>query len=104
MAIPIRYRPTAGGSRTQLDISAATLIDAGQMHVYRVFIVASPTANGGIYDSATVAGAAQANEILPIPAGTVGILWLDCEVFNGLVINPGTGGVVSVSYDPPRSF
>lgn len=104
MPLPIAYRPTSGGSRTSLDISTTTQVTTGQSHVCRVFIVTSPTAAGGIYDSATVAGVATANEIQAIPAGATLPLVLDCEVFNGLVIDPGTGGVVSVSYDPPRSF
>ncbi len=84
-----------------LNITAATLIYAGQGMAFNLSILVTPTAAGGVYDSATVAGAAQSNMIAPIAAGEVGIIHLDgIWVFNGLVVNPGTGGAVSVWYSP----
>lgn len=93
----IQYLAGEQGTHSTLNITAPTLIYARQGKVFNCSILVSPTAAGGIYDSATVAGAAQTNQVAPIPAGTVGIIpnagaW----VFNGLVINPGTGGAVSV--------
>ena len=98
------FRPTAGGSRTMLDITTSTLVLAGQGHVYRVFIAVANTAAGAIYDSATVAGISAANMIQEIPVGQTLPIVLDAEVFNGLVINPGTGGTVTVTYDPSYSL
>ena len=103
MATPI-YRQGPQGSRSLLNITAATLVSLGQGMAFNVSILVSPTAAGGIYDSATVAGAAQSNMIAPIAVGEVGIIHLDgIWFFNGLVINPGTGGAVSVWYSPSNT-
>ena len=100
MATPI-YRQGPQGSRSLLNITAATLITASQGMAFNISILVTPTAAGGIYDSATIAGAAQSNMIAPIAVGEIGIIHLDgIWFYNGLVINPGTGGAVSVWYSP----
>jgi hypothetical protein len=83
-----------------LDIAATTQVVTGQGHVYRVFIAVANTAAGGIYDSATTGGISTSNLIQAIPVGQALPIELDAEVFTGLVIDPGTGGTVSVTYDP----
>jgi hypothetical protein len=96
MATPI-YRQGEQGSRSTLNITAPTVIYAQQGQVFKVSILVSPTAAGGIYDAAATSGNTQANEVAPIPAGTVGLISMDgAWVFNGLLIDPGTGGAVSV--------
>lgn len=103
MATPI-YRQGPQGARSLLNITAPTLVSLGQGMAFNVSILVSPTAAGGIYDSATVAGADQSNMIAPIAAGEVGIIHLDgVWVFDGLVVNPGTDGAVSIFYSPSNT-
>ena len=98
MAIP-QYMAGEQGVHTSLNITAPTVIYARQGKVFNVSILTTPTAAGGVYDAATTAGNVQANMLAPIPVGVVGILPLaGTWVFNGLLVDPGTGGAVSVNW------
>ena len=99
----ISYQPGPGGSRTLLNISAPTQVKSGQGYVYRVRMIVEPTANGAVYDMATGGTPSVANQIAVIPyqpgnqeAYTVEI---HAPFFEGLYIDPGTSGTVTVSYD-----
>lgn len=108
-----KYRPGPGGSRVAFNITAPTLIKAVSAStdgfggwggtVFRLYINTNPTggSSAGVYDSATVAGIGAANLIASIPASgsTPKILEVIAPYYAGLVIDPGTGGVVSVSYE-----
>lgn len=94
------YAPGPGGSRTSLNITAPTQIKAAQGYVYRVFVLAAPSAAGGIYDTVNATTpAAAANQIENIPTSSTSPIVLVCPFENGLYVDPGTGGVVAVSYD-----
>ena len=94
------YTYGPGGARAALNVTTTTLIKSGPGTLFRVVVVTPPTVVGGIYDSATTGGISATNQIAPIAtaltADTVLELLWPCE--NGIVVNPGTGGVVSVSY------
>ena len=97
------YRAGPGGSHSQLNITATTLITATQGWVFRVAVITAPTAAGGVYDSATTAGAATTNQMAAIPIAVSNESIIDlggAPFFDGLVINPGTGGVVAVYFTP----
>ncbi len=95
----IKYRPGPGGARTLLDVTTGTQISTGQGTVYNVFVNTAPTATGGVYDAASSADATAANLICIIPEA-VGILPLGGTQFiNGLYVDPGTGGALSIGYD-----
>lgn len=92
--------PGPGGSRSVLNITTTTVVKATPGVLYRVVVVTPPTAAGGIYDSATTTGLGASNLIDSIGTGLAASYVFDlvwpCEV--GITINPGTGGVISVSY------
>lgn len=92
--------PRAGGNANHLNITATTVIKATPGTVYRVIVNTAPTGAGGVYDVATTGGAAAANLICEIPTGlTAPVIYdLTFPCTTGIVVNPGTGGVVSVSY------
>ena len=96
----VQYREGPAGSHSQLNITAATLVTASQGWVFGVEVITAPTAAGGVYDSATVAGAAIANQMAQITTTDVHVNLEGKPFFNGLVINPGTGGVVAVYFQP----
>jgi len=94
--------PRYGGSASKLDVTAATVVKATPGTVYRVVVNAVATAGTfGIYDTTTTGGAAAASAIYTAASNwpAVGtVLELEWPCANGIVVNPGTGGNVSVSY------
>ena len=95
----IRYHKGPGGSRTALNITAPTQVATVQGSAYQCFVNSAPTAAGGIYDAASSADAVAANLICAIPT-TGGVIPLAAtQFFNGLYVDPGTGGVVAIGYD-----
>ncbi len=93
-----QYRPSPGGAKVAFNITAATQIKTGAGVVYRVYVNTAGTAAGGVYDMATGGTAGADNLIANIPI-TAGIVEIIAPYYSGLYINPGTGGVVSVSYE-----
>jgi hypothetical protein len=94
---------TGSGSLNKLNVTAATVIKPSAGRACKVTVVAVATAGTfGVYDVATTGAAATANAIVQYTTGypAVGsILALDFPCLTGIVVNPGTGGQVSVSYD-----
>lgn len=94
--------PREGGSQSKLDITAATVVKASPGTLYRVSVITAATAGTmGAYDAATTGGASASSAIFSASsnwpaAGTVIELQWPCQA--GIVVNPGTGGVVSVSF------
>ncbi len=93
---PIGY-PPFGGSASSLDITAVKVVKASQGVCYNVSVTVAGTTTGSVNDTATTGGVAAANEIFSIP-NTVGNYQIAFPFFTGLVITPGTGQTVSVSY------
>ncbi|WP_455387439.1 hypothetical protein [Petrachloros mirabilis] len=95
--------PGPGGSKKVLNISVPTQIKTGSGYVYRVFFIVEPTANGAIYDLAQGGTPSLANTMAIlnyIPGQQVSDTAVIYAPFvDGLYINPGTGGVVAVTYD-----
>lgn len=92
--------PLPGGARSANNITSKTLIKAGRGVLHKVTIITAPSAAGGMYDSATTGGTSASNQIDNIGTGlqNTTVFNLDWPCQNGIVIDPGTGGVVSVSY------
>lgn len=83
------------GSKVQTDITTPTLVYTGQGWVARVSIVVAGTTEGAIYDAA--ADTATTNKIASLP-NTVGITDIKLPVNNGIVVAPGTGQTIVISY------
>lgn len=103
-----KYRPGPGGSRVAFDITAPTVVKAVSAAtdgfggwggtVFRVYVNTAPSAAGSVHDAATTGAAAATNLIANIPP-TAGVVEIIAPYYEGLCIDPGTGGVVSVSYE-----
>lgn len=89
--------PRAGGNQSARDISAATVIKAAPGTVFRVSVTTAGTAAGAIYDAAATNGNTAANLVATIP-DAVGVTLLEWPCTNGILIVPGTGQVLSVSF------
>lgn len=91
------------GSSNKLNVTAITAVKASAGRVCKVTVVAAATAgNFAVYDVATTGAAATANAILKYTASwpAVGtVIPLDFPCLAGIVVDPGTGGQVAVSFD-----
>lgn len=89
---------TAQSQKTFLNITTTTLVKATAGRIARVnFLVAGGDATGAIYDCATTSGIATSNQVAVIP-GAVGSYEFDFPCANGIVVVPGTGNTVTISY------
>jgi len=87
----------AQGNATSQTVTGSTLVIDKAGYLVNVCVVVAGSAVGSIHNSSTVAGAAAANELFSVP-NTVGMYPLG-QVFNsGLVISPGTGQSINVTY------
>jgi len=86
---------SVNGSRISANLTSATLLKIGSGRVAMVSIVVGGSSSGIIYDTNNVA--LTANPIFTIP-DTPGIIFVNLPVVNGIVVAPGAGQTVSVSY------
>lgn len=83
------------GNKVQTGISAATVVSSQQGRLARISITTAGSTAGVAYD-ATVTGVTT-SPIAAIP-NTIGVIDVNLPVDNGIVIAPGTGQVVAVSF------
>lgn len=83
------------GWRVSNDISAATLVQSGQGRIVRVSVTTAGTTLGSVYDGGT--SAATTLKVYSIP-NTLGVYEVSIPVNYGIVVTPGSGQVVTVSY------
>ena len=83
------------GAKVSVQISTATLLSVGQGRLVRVIVTTAGSAAGSIYDASV--STATTPKIFVI-ANTLGVTEVSIPVNNGIVIAPGTGQVVTVSY------
>ena len=89
---------TATGRTRVLNISAATVIKATPGRIVKVQVLVAGTTVGTINDLAVLTGAALANQVGVIP-NTVGPFDISMPCSTGILIVPGTGQTVAVSYN-----
>jgi len=83
------------GSLSSSAITAATLLQTGPGRVCTVIVTVAGSAAGSIYDANSAT--ATTKKVYSIP-NTVGIYVVNFPVNYGIVVAPGTGQTVSVSY------
>jgi hypothetical protein len=92
---------TGNGSSSHLNVTAATVIKTGPGRVCKLVFNNASTTAPAVYDFAAATGFAAANLVwqgaTATAAQTVVPLDFPCSV--GIVVVPGTGGIVSVSFD-----
>lgn len=92
------YFPRPGGTSNRLNITVATLVKATPGTIYNVSVTTAGTTTGAVNDAALVANAAASNLVATIP-NTVGNYSMVFPCKTGIVITPGTGQVLSVSFN-----
>ena len=85
------------GQRSVQGLTSATQIKIGAGRLCTINVLVAGSANGSTYDSSSTGAAAAANQLTTIPQ-TVGPITPNMPFTNGLVVTPGTGQTISVSY------
>lgn len=83
------------GAQLTGSISAATLVKSGGGRIARISVTVAGSSEGSIYDAANAN--ATSVKIASIP-NTVGVTEINLPVNSGIVVAPGTGQTVVVSY------
>lgn len=83
------------GAKNYPEIAAATLVKSGPGRVANVVVLTAGSGVGAIYDAQTAAS--TTNQIFVIPM-SVGVTVLNMPVTYGIVVAPGTGQEVTISY------
>jgi hypothetical protein len=87
------------GTQTSATVTASTLVISGSGYLVNYAVVVAGSATGTINNASTTALAAAGNVLCATPA-TVGV-YQTGQFFNaGLVIVPGTGQSINVTYSP----
>jgi len=94
---PFLTQNLATGTQNTLNITSGTLVKASGGFVATVSVLVAGSATGAVYDVATVGGAAAANEIAVIP-NTVGTYAINFKTTKGIVVVPGTGQTLAISW------
>jgi hypothetical protein len=90
----------AQGAKPSLSITTQMVVKAARGTLLGIVVLVPGTAPGGAYDSATAAGAVAGQQITPIPnaEGAVSLPAAGFPFLNGLVVTPGAGQTISVSF------
>jgi len=83
------------GAQNSGSLTSATLVKLGQGRVAVVSVTTAGSAVGHIYDTNSAASTSAPVYVIP---NTVGAVFVNMPVGIGLVVAPGTGQAVTVSY------
>jgi len=85
------------GVQSALGVTADALVKVGFGRVFAVTVVVAGSGVGGVYDADSVAHAAAGNQIYITPQA-VGTVILSWPCGSGIVVKPGSGQTIAVSY------
>ena len=85
------------GTTTSESFSAGTLVVSGPGRLVSFSVSSAGTGVGGIYDASATGAISPSNNLAATPT-TAGVYQVGMHFSNGLVIAPGTGQYVSVTY------
>lgn len=94
--IAVVQTPPTGGTKSSLYITGTTVVKSTPGMVAKAIVLVAG-APGTINDCSTTAAVATANEIAVLPAA-VGPIELEFPCLVGIVVVPGAGQVISLSY------
>lgn len=88
---------TGLGISSSLNVTATTVIKAAPGRVAKVSVTVAGSAPGNLYDKVNATGLSAATLVYVIP-NTVGIYTIDWPCAAGIVVAPGAGQTVAISY------
>lgn len=83
------------GNASATEIAAAAVVKIGEGRIARVSVIVGGSAVGYIHDA--ILSTASGPRVYTIP-NTVGVYEVNMPVSSGIVVAPGTGQTVSISY------
>lgn len=94
----VNVAASVGAAASQsYNITAAKAVKASAGRLFKISVLVAGSAAGAAHDCAATGDAATANQIAVIP-NTVGIYTVDWPCATGIVIAPGSGQTIAVSY------
>ena len=90
--------PQVGSIKSQPNITVPTLLKAGPGTLFSIITTTAGSVAGAVYDSNSIAGAAAANEVSPIPTSGGPIFLFEWPCQYGIVVVPGAGQVLSAKW------
>ena len=87
------------GTQTSVTITSTTVIYANAGYLVNFSVVVAGSSAGTIYNASTAANAAAVNALCVVP-NSVGITKIGQVFSTGLVVTPGTGQSINVTYSP----
>lgn len=88
---------TGKGLKSVKNLTAAAVVQGGVGRIAKVSVIVAGSAAGTVNDVLTTGAAGVANQVAVIP-NTVGVYDIDWPMSLGIVVVPGTGQTVAVSY------
>jgi len=85
------------GIRSFAQFSIPTVVKAEPATIWRVTVTAAGSAPGAVYNADALDGAAAENQVAVIP-NAIGDYLIGWPCSLGIVVDPGEGQLVSVSY------
>jgi len=85
------------GTNTSASLSAATVVAVGAGRLVNVSIVDGGSTEGYIYNASSTSGLANSQK-LAVMGTTDGVVTLNLVFTSGLVVVPGTGQLVNVTF------
>lgn len=90
-----------GGRLTSATVTTSTLIFTGAGRLVNYSITVKGTGAGTIYNASTTGTTAAGNALVVTTATQeVGVYQVGVHFTNGLVVSPGTGQSINVTYSP----
>jgi hypothetical protein len=92
-----QLRTCNGSVSSALNITAATVVKATPGRAVMVSVIVAGSGAGAVYDHATTSGVGAASEIFIVP-DTAGAYLIDWPCAVGIVVAPGSGQTLAISY------
>ena len=85
------------GTQSVFNITANTLVKVGAGRAFVITVVVAGSGAGSVHDIDTIGAAAAANQFYatPVAVGSFDASW---PLLKGLVVKPGTGQTIAISY------
>jgi len=87
------------GTQTSVTVTAATLIFSGPGYLVNFSVTVAGSGAGTIYNASATGSTSASNALCAVPA-TVGVIKVGQVFSTGLVVTPGSGQSINVTYSP----
>ena len=88
------------GTVTSLSVTGSTVIFQGAGRLVNASVIAGGTGTGAIYDFNSTTSPPAANQLYVAATGSTGVFVIGSNFLTGLVIVPGSGQTLNVTYSP----